>query len=119
MLHEISVNLLRNITCHIARRNLFKHCPTAKKNARKKICVTVLGATSYMGQILTLMLKQCPLIGEVRMYCPNKLQCGLALELAHIDTNANVKAYFGSHLLIESLVVRCTYIHTVFNQNRT
>lgn len=111
MIHQILVNILRNSKCHVSRRYLFKHCPTfkhGKRRERKQVSVTVLGARSYMGKMLSLMLKQSPLIHELHLYSPNSSACGIGLDLAQIDTNTKVKAYFGSELLIDSLRVSCS-----------
>lgn len=58
-----------------------------------------------MGQTVSLLLKQCSLIKELRLYSTAEETCGIALDLAHIDTNTVVKAYIGQHLLRDALEV--------------
>lgn len=64
--------------------------------------VVVFGATTAMGQSLSLLLKLCPHVGDVHCCGPStRSKCGsgtmplrgLVSDLSHIDTSATVKAF--------------------------
>lgn len=56
--------------------------------------VAVCGASGGIGQPLSLLLKQSPLITELSLYDIVNTP-GVAADLSHINSNAKVKAYNG------------------------
>lgn len=64
--------------------------------------VAVMGASGGIGQPLSLLLKQSPLVTELSLYDIVNTP-GVAADLSHIDTPAKVKAYNGPEQLKDSL----------------
>ncbi|KAL6430343.1 hypothetical protein ACFW04_007799 [Cataglyphis niger] len=64
--------------------------------------VAVMGASGGIGQPLSLLLKQSPLVTELSLYDIVNTP-GVAADLSHINTPAKVKAYNGSEQLKDSL----------------
>lgn len=64
--------------------------------------VAVLGAAGGIGQPLSLLLKNSPLIGELSLYDVANT-AGVACDLSHISTAAKVKGYTGPAQLQEAL----------------
>nr|CAD7267659.1 unnamed protein product [Timema shepardi] len=60
------------------------------KNAHVAVC----GASGGIGQPLSLLLKQCPLVQKLSLYDIVNTP-GVAADLSHIDSPAQVKAYNG------------------------
>ncbi|KAE8624872.1 hypothetical protein XENTR_v10006071 [Xenopus tropicalis] len=71
---------------------------TAQANAR----VAVLGASGGIGQPLSLLLKNSPLISNLTLYDIAHTP-GVAADLSHIETRAKVTGYLGAEQLPESL----------------
>ncbi|MEE6513719.1 hypothetical protein FKM82_021509 [Ascaphus truei] len=71
---------------------------TAQNNAR----VAVLGASGGIGQPLSLLLKNSPLISNLALYDIAHTP-GVAADLSHIETRAKVTGYLGPEQLPESL----------------
>ncbi|KAM4795468.1 malate dehydrogenase, mitochondrial [Rhinophrynus dorsalis] len=71
---------------------------SAQANAR----VTVLGASGGIGQPLSLLLKNSPLISNLTLYDIAHTP-GVAADLSHIETRAKVTGYLGPEQLPESL----------------
>jgi malate dehydrogenase len=67
-----------------------------------KAKVAVLGAVGGIGQPLSLLLKNSPLIGELSLYDVANT-AGVACDLSHISTAAKVKGYTGPAQLQEAL----------------
>lgn len=61
-----------------------------------------MGASGGIGQPLSLLLKQSPLVSELSLYDIVNTP-GVAADLSHIDTPAKVKAYTGPEQLKDSL----------------
>lgn len=61
-----------------------------------------MGASGGIGQPLSLLLKQSPLVSELSLYDIVNTP-GVAADLSHIDTPAKVKAYNGPDQLKDSL----------------
>ncbi|KAK9876470.1 hypothetical protein WA026_012784 [Henosepilachna vigintioctopunctata] len=78
----------------IASRNL----STSRQN---NIKVAVAGASGGIGQPLSLLLKQCPLITELSLYDIVHTP-GVAADLSHIETPARVNGYMGPDQLKDS-----------------
>nr|UDB72881.1 malate dehydrogenase isoform X1 [Hemiscorpius lepturus] len=71
---------------------------TAKKNFK----VAVLGASGGIGQPMSLLLKQCPLITHLSLYDIAHTP-GVAADLSHINTPAKVTGHIGDDQLQASL----------------
>lgn len=71
---------------------------SAQNNAR----VAVLGASGGIGQPLSLLLKNSPLISNLTLYDIAHTP-GVAADLSHIETRAKVTGYIGAEQLPESL----------------
>ncbi|XP_075709102.1 malate dehydrogenase, mitochondrial [Rhinoderma darwinii] len=71
---------------------------SAQNNAR----VAVLGASGGIGQPLSLLLKNSPLISNLSLYDIAHTP-GVAADLSHIETRAKVTGYIGAEQLAESL----------------
>ncbi|KAG9492690.1 hypothetical protein GDO78_000927 [Eleutherodactylus coqui] len=71
---------------------------SAQSNAR----VAVLGASGGIGQPLSLLLKNSPLISNLALYDIANTP-GVAADLSHIETRAKVTGYIGAEQLPESL----------------
>lgn len=79
--------------------------PVCINQPLRPIIVTIIGANSRVGQMIALLLKQSPLIDEIRLYDSSKGPCGIGLDLNHIDTNATIKTYTGLDLLQKAVTV--------------
>lgn len=64
--------------------------------------VTVLGASGGIGQPLSLLLKQCPLVTQLSLYDIAHTP-GVAADLSHINTKARVTGFVGQDQLPDSL----------------
>lgn len=65
--------------------------------------MSVIGATGGVGQPLSLLLKQSPLIGELSLYGGVAKTPGVAADLSYINTPVKVKYFNGSENLIAAL----------------
>ncbi|XP_014668283.1 PREDICTED: malate dehydrogenase, mitochondrial-like [Priapulus caudatus] len=87
MFSRISVQALRTFSS------------TSQRNAN----VAVLGASGGIGQPLSLLLKQSPLISKLSLF-DIVHTLGVAADLSHIETKAQVKGFVGTEQLKDSLV---------------
>lgn len=71
-------------------------------SARVDAKVAVMGASGGIGQPLSLLLKQSPLVTELSLYDIVNTP-GVAADLSHIDTPAKVSAYTGPDQLRDSV----------------
>jgi len=78
-------------------------CFSVTKKVAPKFKVTVVGAAGGIGQPLSLLLKAHPAIKELRLQDVNKVTPGVACDLSHIPSPAQVKGYVGDDQLNESL----------------
>jgi len=91
MFSKLSINSLG-----LASRRSFS---VSSKNCNK---VAVLGASGGIGQPLSLLLKQSPMVSQLSLYdLANTV--GVAADLSHINTRAIVKGYQGDDQLAEAL----------------
>ncbi len=60
--------------------------------------VAVVGAAGGIGQPLSLLLKQNPLVTQLSLYDVNPATPGIGVDLSHMDTPAQVKAFSGDDL---------------------
>jgi malate dehydrogenase len=72
---------------------------TSKQNNSK---VTVCGASGGIGQPLSLLLKQNPLVTSLSLFDIVHTP-GVAADLSHIDTNSKVRGFMGPEQLCEAL----------------
>ncbi|XP_045494751.1 malate dehydrogenase-like [Colias croceus] len=79
-----------------------RYCAKPRFPPRK---VAVIGAGSDVGRIAALFLKQQKVINVLALYddCPEHIVCGVANDLAHIDTSTEVEAYQGKMFLKDAL----------------
>ncbi|XKL65015.1 hypothetical protein PGB90_005101 [Kerria lacca] len=79
---------------------------TSKRNlstsARRDVKVAVCGASGGIGQPLSLLLKQAPLITELKLFDIVNTP-GVAADLSHINSNAKVKAFNGNEQLPDAV----------------
>ncbi|KAI4494403.1 hypothetical protein M0802_008895 [Mischocyttarus mexicanus] len=71
-------------------------------SAKRDVKVAVMGASGGIGQPLSLLLKQSPLISELSLYDIVNTP-GVAADLSHIDTASKVTGYTGPEQLKDSL----------------
>uniref|UniRef100_A0A8D8ZLT0 Malate dehydrogenase, mitochondrial n=1 Tax=Cacopsylla melanoneura TaxID=428564 RepID=A0A8D8ZLT0_9HEMI len=76
-----------------------KNLSTSAQNHAK---VMVAGASGGIGQPLSLLLKQSPLVDHLSLYDIVHTP-GVAADLSHIETKAHVKAFNGAEQLKDSL----------------
>lgn len=72
---------------------------------QKGLKVTVCGGSGGIGQPLSLLLKQSPIIKDLAIYDIAPVTPGVVADLSHMDTNSNVT----SHVGLDSLKV-CIYL---------
>ncbi|XP_065221260.1 malate dehydrogenase, mitochondrial [Planococcus citri] len=70
--------------------------------ARNNVKVAVCGASGGIGQPLSLLLKQSPLVTELSLYDIVNTP-GVAADISHINTNAKVKAFNGPDQLPDAV----------------
>ncbi|XP_012234288.2 malate dehydrogenase, mitochondrial [Linepithema humile] len=85
-------------TINVAQQGAKRLSTSAKRDTK----VAVMGASGGIGQPLSLLLKQSPLVSELSLYDIVNTP-GVAADLSHIDTPAKVKAYTGPEQLKDSL----------------
>lgn len=74
----------------------------APKSGASTFKVAVLGAAGGIGQPLSLLIKMSPLVSELRLYDIANVK-GVAADLGHCNTPAQVSAYTGSAELAAAL----------------
>lgn len=72
---------------------------------QKGLKVTVCGGSGGIGQPLSLLLKQSPIINQLAIYDIAPVTPGVVADLSHMDTNSNVT----SHVGLDSLKVCVLY----------
>jgi malate dehydrogenase len=65
--------------------------------------VAVLGASGGIGQPLSLLIKQSPLVNQLSLFDVQHTK-GVGADLSHIETKCKVKAFVGYEQLHDSLV---------------
>nr|CAD7202507.1 unnamed protein product [Timema douglasi] len=76
------------------------------KGRKRRIKVTIIGAGGRFGQTAALLLKQSPRVDVLAMYDNSDINCGTALDLAHVDTKCRVMAYCGEDQFDDAMNVR-------------
>lgn len=71
-------------------------------SSQRNVKVAVCGASGGIGQPMSLLLKQSPLVTELSLY-DIVHTVGVAADLSHIDSNAKVKGYNGPDQLRDAL----------------
>ncbi|OXB78841.1 UNVERIFIED_CONTAM: hypothetical protein H355_011246 [Colinus virginianus] len=77
-------------------------CRGLATSAQNNAKVAVLGASGGIGQPLSLLLKNSPLVSRLTLYDIAHTP-GVAADLSHIETRANVKGFLGPEQLPECL----------------
>lgn len=85
-------------TLNVAQQGVKSFSTSAKRDVK----VAVMGASGGIGQPLSLLLKQSPLISELSLYDIVNTP-GVAADLSHIDTASKVTGYTGPDQLKDSL----------------
>lgn len=88
-------------------RNYFKNIsppPLCPQPPPYRFTVTLMDAATDMGQALGLMLKQNPIIEELRLY-DDRDTIGIGMDLTDIDTATRILAFTGEENLTEALTV--------------
>ncbi|XP_033213049.1 malate dehydrogenase, mitochondrial [Belonocnema kinseyi] len=85
-------------TLSVAQKGAQQLSTSARHNAK----VAVMGASGGIGQPLSLLLKESPLVTELSLYDIVNTP-GVAADLSHINTVAKVKAFNGPDQLRDSL----------------
>ena len=67
-------------------------------SAASQYRVAVVGAAGGIGQPLSLLLKQNPLVSELMLYDVAPVTPGVGADLSHMDTPAKVKAFAGDDM---------------------
>jgi len=80
--------------------NLKRHLSVSQANNANK--VAVMGASGGIGQPLSLLLKQSPLVDHLSLYDIQHTK-GVGADLSHIETKCKVKAFVGQEQLHDSL----------------
>ena len=57
--------------------------------------VAVLGAAGGIGQPLSLLLKRCPLVADLRLYDVVPLAAGVAADVSHVNSRADTRGFHG------------------------
>ncbi|KAF2904479.1 hypothetical protein ILUMI_01695 [Ignelater luminosus] len=95
--------LLPRATKFILKRYASCFQPIVCESTTRPIVVTITGANTGSAKIVALLLKQSPLIDELRLFDYDNGPCGTALDLSHIDTSTKVKPYSGLSMLKEAV----------------
>lgn len=85
-------------TISIANQTVKQLSTSTQRNAK----VAVMGASGGIGQPLSLLLKQSPLVTELSLYDIVNTP-GVAADLSHIDSNSKVTGFTGPEQLRDSL----------------
>lgn len=94
----MAVRFLSSRSAVLVNAGLKQFSTSAKADSK----VAVLGAAGGIGQPLSLLLKQSPLVSELSLYDIVHTP-GVAADLSHIETRAKVHGYVGPDQLKESL----------------
>uniref|UniRef100_A0A1B6CWZ2 Malate dehydrogenase, mitochondrial n=1 Tax=Clastoptera arizonana TaxID=38151 RepID=A0A1B6CWZ2_9HEMI len=81
---------------------LHKYVKKLSTSSQTNIKVAVCGASGGIGQPLSLLLKQSPLVSELSLY-DIAHSLGVAADLSHCDNNAKVTGYNGPEQLRDAL----------------
>mmetsp|Transcript_249 Transcript_249/g.1162 ORF Transcript_249/g.1162 Transcript_249/m.1162 type:complete len:346 (+) Transcript_249:167-1204(+) len=65
--------------------------------------VAVIGAAGGIGQPLSLLLKRCPLVDELRLYDVVPLAAGVAADVSHVNSRARTRGFHGPDQLPHAL----------------
>ena len=79
--NKVKIGLLRNLVCP---------CDGLLLSWQAQTKVAVLGASGGIGQPMSLLLKQSPLVGELVLYDIQHTM-GVAADLSHVETPAKVR----------------------------
>lgn len=97
-------SIIKPIVQAIFNNHSIEYCQFKPHN--KEYVVTILDACTKIGQVLSLLLKQLPLIGELRLYDKNATTvANLAEGLSHIDTRTELKSFGGKQTLKYAVTV--------------
>jgi len=98
-MEDLKISLLRSSNRNLLV-NLKRHLSVSQTNNANK--VAVMGASGGIGQPLSLLLKQSPLVDHLSLYDIQHTK-GVGADLSHIETKCRVKAFVGQEQLNDSL----------------
>jgi malate dehydrogenase len=84
-------------------RTVLRSAPQRAFSTGRGPKVAVVGAAGGIGQPLSLLLKQSPLVSKLSLYDLAPFTPGVGVDLSHINTPAQVTAYTGADNLAEAL----------------
>ncbi|CAF4846651.1 unnamed protein product [Pieris macdunnoughi] len=95
-------NFVKSNALAVIEKQCEMYCPKPRFPPRK---VAVVGAGTDVGRIASLFLKQQKVIKTLALYDdhPEHNVCGVANDLAHIDTSSEIEAYQGKMFLKDAL----------------
>jgi len=79
-------------------------------SARRDFKVCVIGAAGGIGQPLSLLLKNSPLVTELSLYDVAPVTPGVAADLSHINTPAKVSGFAGDAKEMEAALKDCDVV---------
>ncbi|KAL1509219.1 hypothetical protein ABEB36_003989 [Hypothenemus hampei] len=77
---------------------------SSQNSFKQSFTVTILDGAHKIGRNVGLLLKQCPLISELRLYDTSDAVSVVAEDLSHIDTRTKVKSFCGLSVLKHSIL---------------
>ncbi|XP_045532671.1 malate dehydrogenase-like isoform X2 [Pieris brassicae] len=95
-------NFVKSDALALIEKQCEMYCPKPRFPPRK---VAVVGAGTDVGRVASLFLKQQKVIKTLALYDnqPEHNVCGVANDLAHIDTSSEIEAYQGKMFLKDAL----------------
>lgn len=99
-MEAIKVCLLKSTNRNLLVNLNRKFSVSKSTNANK---VAVMGASGGIGQPLSLLLKQSPLVDQLSLYDIQHTK-GVGADLSHIETKCKIQAFVGQEQLHDSLV---------------
>ena len=77
---------------------------SSSEESLRKFKVAICGAAGGIGQSLSLMLKQSPLIQELALYDITNTR-GVSMDISHVNTKCKVAGYIGPNEFVHALKV--------------
>jgi len=97
----------RVVTRNIVSQNVVR---SFHASAQRDFKVCVIGAAGGIGQPLSLLLKNSPLVTELNLYDVAPVTPGVAADLSHINTPAKVTGYAGDAKEMEKALAGCDVV---------
>ncbi|KAK4887540.1 hypothetical protein RN001_003811 [Aquatica leii] len=84
-------------------RNFYQDCNPPCPPTSRPLTVALTGVNSRVGQITSLVLKQCQFIDQLNVFDYTDGPYGISVDLGHIDTNTKITGYTGLDCLREAV----------------